>query len=412
MEMNETSPHTRSGMLLRAAVTPLLCSAVEASTLLIVPKPSASVFQFRGRRRTLTPSPWLPPVAEKSHDDFLDDGNRALLRELVAAERSAAMSLATASSHEAEAKVADIEPTTRRVGLLVRKIGMLPQWTVDGERILCTLLEVCENHVVSTVSPDDWYRKSIVGKRKAFNRDGPMWKVTVGAVNGDPDKFTHVYRNQFARACVPVKKYLGSFLVSEEALPTVGTSLDVRHFTVGQYVTATGKSIDWGFQGGMHRWGMRGQPARNTTKSHRRIGSIGSVGDARVWPGKRMPGHMGYEWVTVSGLEVVRMNIDKQVIYIKGSVPGDVGTMLLLKDCIQKEKKIKKGPVPTWLPSLEKVEEESETKDDQQNVSRDNEILSPKLFNFSSPTIMFSDDDAKKTLGRDKTKAKIAKVKK
>ncbi|EPB72072.1 ribosomal protein L3 [Ancylostoma ceylanicum] len=371
-QYNKPRPSTqRSGMLLRAAVTPLLCSAVEASTLLIVPKPSASVFQFRGRRRTLTPSPWLPPVAEKSHDDFLDDGNRALLRELVAAERSAAMSLATASSHEAEAKVADIEPTTRRVGLLVRKIGMLPQWTVDGERILCTLLEVCENHVVSTVSPDDWYRKSIVGKRKAFNRDGPMWKVTVGAVNGDPDKFTHVYRNQFARACVPVKKYLGSFLVSEEALPTVGTSLDVRHFTVGQYVTATGKSIDWGFQGGMHRWGMRGQPARNTTKSHRRIGSIGSVGDARVWPGKRMPGHMGYEWVTVSGLE--------------------------------------KGPVPTWLPSLEKVEEESETKDDQQNVSRDNEILSPKLFNFSSPTIMFSDDDAKKTLGRDKTKAKIAK---
>ncbi|RCN46060.1 ribosomal protein L3 [Ancylostoma caninum] len=286
---------------------------------------------------------------------------------------------------------------------------MLPQWTVDGDRILCTLLEVCENHVVNTVSPSDWYRKSIVGKRKAFNREGPLWKVTVGAVNGDPDKFTHAYRNQFTRACVPVKKYLGSFLVSEEALPTVGTSLDVRHFTVGQYVTASGKSIDWGFQGGMHRWGMRGQPARNTTKSHRRIGSIGSVGDARVWPGKRMPGHMGYEWVTVSGLEVVRMNIDKQVIYIKGSVPGDVGTMILLKDCLQTEKKLKKGPVPTWLPSLETVEEESESEDDQQNILRDKEILSPKLFNFSSPTIMFSDDDAKKTLGRDKTKAKIAK---
>ncbi|VDM73092.1 unnamed protein product, partial [Strongylus vulgaris] len=235
---------------------------------------------------------------------------------------------------------------------------MLPQWTVEGERILCTLLEVCEvsifdvifsisknkhdeghyiehylpfiyflvgklhfdefifsskcnsirctvfqNHVISVVSPEEWYRKSIVGKRKAFNREGPLWKVTVGAVNGDSDRFTRAYRNQFTRACVPVKKHLGSFLVSEEALPSVGTSLDVRHFNVGQYVTATGKTIDWGFQGGMHRWGMRGQPARNTTKSHRRIGSIGSTGDARVWPGKRMPGHMGYEWVTVSGLE-------------------------------------------------------------------------------------------------------------
>ncbi|KHJ93906.1 DNA-directed RNA polymerase II subunit RPB2 family protein [Oesophagostomum dentatum] len=399
-------------MLLRVGLSPLFSSAVEASALLIVPRPSASTVQFRGRRRTLTPSPWLPPVSEKSHADSLDDENRALLHEVVAAERKAAASLALASSQQSEATIADIEPPTRRIGLLVRKIGMLPQWTSSGDRILCTLLEVCQNHVVSTVSPADWYRKSIVGKRKAFNREGPLWKVTVGAVDADSEKFTGSYRKQFTRACVPVKKHLGSFLVSEEALPSVGTSLDARHFIVGQYVTASGKSIDWGFQGGMHRWGMRGQPARNTTKSHRRIGSIGSVGDARVWPGKRMPGHMGYEWVTVSGLEIVRMNIDKQVIYVKGSVPGDIGEILLLKDCLQPEKKLKRGPVPTWLPSLETVEDKSEDKGDQhdQHLSlRDKEIFSPKLFNFSSPTIMFSDDDAKKALGRDKTKAKIAK---
>ncbi|CAJ0598742.1 unnamed protein product [Cylicocyclus nassatus] len=395
-------------MLLRVALTPLLSSAVEASTLLAVPKPSVTLFQSRGRRRTLTPSPWLPPVAERSHEDFLDDANRTLLCEVVAAEKRAAMSLAATSTQQCEAALAEIEPPVRRVGLLVRKIGMLPQWTVDGDRILCTLLEVRENHVVSVISPEEWYRRSIVGKRKAFNREGPLWKVTVGAINGNYDRFTHAYRKQFERACVPVKKHLGSFLVSEEALPTVGTSLDARHFTVGQYVTATGKTIDWGFQGGMHRWGMRGQPARNTTKSHRRIGAIGSTGDARVWPGKRMPGHMGYEWVTVSGLEVVRMNIDKQVIYVKGSVPGDIGEILLLKDCLQPEKKLKTGCLPTWTPS---VEEGSDT-EKSADVLRDKELLSPKLFNFSSPTIMFSDEDAKKALGRDKTKAKIAKVKK
>nr|CDJ94308.1 Ribosomal protein L3 domain containing protein [Haemonchus contortus] len=394
--------------MLRVALSPLLSPAIETSQLLITSVPSAVILQTRGRRRTLTPAPWLPPVYERVHADYLDDSNRELLREVKEAEKSCANHLSAPSS-QSEAKIAEIELPTRRVGLLARKIGMTPQWTITGDRVLCTLLEICQNHVISVTSPDEWYRRSIVGKRKAFNREGPMWKVTVGAVDYDADRFSLAYRRQFIRAGVPTKKYLGSFLVSEEALPSVGTKLDARHFSVGQFVTATGKSIDWGFQGGMHRWGMRGQPARHTTKSHRRIGSVGSTGDARIWPGKRMPGHMGYEWVTVSGLEVLRMNIEKQVIYVKGSVPGDNEEILLLKDCLQPEKKLKTGPIPTWLPSLETAEEESE---EQSAVSRPNEILSPKLFSFSSPSIIFSEDDAKKSAGRDKTKAKIAKVKK
>ncbi|VDM65771.1 unnamed protein product [Strongylus vulgaris] len=105
-------------MLLRVALTPLLSSAVEASTLLVVPRPSATIFQFRGRRRTLTPSPWLPPVAERSHQDYLDDENRALLHEVVIAEKRSAICLAAASTQGCEATVAEIELPTRRVGKL------------------------------------------------------------------------------------------------------------------------------------------------------------------------------------------------------------------------------------------------------------------------------------------------------
>lgn len=368
---------------------------------------SPSVFQARGRRRTLTPPPWLPPMYERNHVDYMDDTNRALLRDVMSAENSAATT--STSTDPVDVKIADLEESTRRVGLLARKIGMMPQWTKNGDRMLCTLLEICDNHVIGTLSPDEWYRRSLIGKRKAFNREGPLWKVTVGAVNDNADRYSEAYRRQFVRANVPVKKHLGSFLVSEEAVPTVGTKLDVRHFCVGQFVTATGKSIDWGFQGGMHRWGMRGQPTRNTTKSHRRIGSVGSVGDARIWPGKRMPGHMGYEWVTLSGLEVVRMNTEKQVIYVKGNVPGDIESVLLLKDCVQPEKRLKSGPIPTWTPSLDRIEQVSE---EESEAAQSNEILSPKLFSFSSSSIIFSDEDAKKSVGRDKTKAKIAKVKK
>lgn len=378
---------------------------------------SGQVSQQRGRRRTLTPVPWLPPVREhvpKSSFDISRE-TKNLLEAVIEKETLATSNFALKNSQEACVSITDIPKSSRRVGLVVRKIGMLPQWTNEGNRILCTVLEVNENHVVSVTSPDSWYKSSAVGKRKAFNRHGPMWRVTVGAGNDDPTKYTLAYRRQFVRAGIPIKEKLGCFLVTEDALPSAGQHLDARHFGVGQYVTATGKTIDWGFQGGMHRWGMRGQPTRRTTKSHRRIGSVGSVGDARIWPGKRMPGHMGYEWRTVSGLEIVRINMDKQVIYVKGSVPGDIGETLLLKDCLQDEKRIKSGPMPTWAPSLETIEEEPETQAEDASVHKNllfNEKFSPKLFRFTSPSIVFTDADAKKATGRDKTKAKIAKVKK
>ncbi|CAI5445443.1 unnamed protein product [Caenorhabditis angaria] len=370
--------------------------------------------QQRGRRRTLTPVPWLPPINEPAHSNSvpLNDTTKKLLEKVIERE-------GTRFGEEldnSKAAITDIGESTRRVGLVVRKIGMLPQWTTNGTRILCTVLEVVENNVVSVTSPEDWYKMSAIGKRKAFNRNGPMWKVTVGSINDDPTKYSVGYRRQFNRAGIPIKQKLGCFLVTEDALPQTGQSLDARHFVVGQYITATGKTIDWGFQGGMHRWGMRGQPTRRTTKSHRRIGSVGSVGDARIWPGKRMPGHMGYEWVTVSGLEVIRINNDKQVIYVKGSVPGDIGETILLKDCVQEEKKLKKGPLPTWIPSLETISEESEEEAAAEGtIPKEllhNETFSPKIFRFTSPSIVFTDADAKRAAGRDKTKAKIAKVKK
>ncbi|CAJ0573968.1 unnamed protein product, partial [Mesorhabditis spiculigera] len=237
-----------------------------------------------------------------------------------------------------------------------------------------------------------------------------MWKVTVGAIDTDANEYHRLYRRLFQDAGVPVKKELASFLVSPDALPALGQRLDVRHFNVGQYITATGKTIDWGFQGAMHRWGFRGQPEKGTTKSHRRVGSIGSVGDARVWPGKRLPGHMGYEWRMVPGIQIVRMNLDKQVIYVKGNVPGDVGEKLLLKDCLQAERHPKELFVPTWNSTIIPTTEEGEPINNP--VFKYNEAFIPTLFRFDSPSIVFTEEHGKKGSARDKTKAKIAKVKK
>ena len=147
-------------------------------------------------------------------------------------------------------------PTSKRTGVLVKKIGVQPQWLNDGRRILCTLLEVLDNHVISYLSPDQWYSQSIVGKRKAFNRHGEFGRLTVGAVTADPTKvlacfkasiytplqLTAEYMAQFSHAGVPPKEHLASFMVTHDARLHPGTPLSIGHFRVGEYVDVTGRT--------------------------------------------------------------------------------------------------------------------------------------------------------------------------
>ncbi|CAD5221712.1 unnamed protein product [Bursaphelenchus xylophilus] len=373
---------------------------------------------IRGRRRTLTPAPWICPK-EKNEVKYLKPDERAYLEQVAQQENLIAEPEVLYPKKTASdlARTPEVEATwtqdSKRVGLLATKIGMAPQWLNDGTRVLCTLLHVQQNHVVSAVDPDTWFKQTSVGKRKAFGRFGPMWKVTVGAIDANPAFLSHPYRRMFDKVGIPCKDKLASFLVTENAVVSPGTRLEVRHFTVGQFVNVSGKTIDWGFQGVMHRWGMRGQPSYHTTKSHRRVGSIGSTGDARVWPGKRLPGHMGYEWRLASGLEVMRINPVTQVIYVKGCVPGDHGELLLINDCWNEKKEVKEPPFPTFVP---------EEGDDLAlyNCAVDApisditayDIYHPKLFRFTSPSIVYTEEDETKSAAREKGRAKIAKVKK
>uniref|UniRef100_A0AC34FTR2 Large ribosomal subunit protein uL3m n=1 Tax=Panagrolaimus sp. ES5 TaxID=591445 RepID=A0AC34FTR2_9BILA len=343
-----------------------------------------------------------------------------------------------------EKKIKDLpEPGTqytqnsRRFGMVGIKIGMLPQWGPKGERMLCTAIHFPDNQVVDVVDPVTWYKTSPVGKRKAFGRFGPLYKVTVGAKNIPPFFLGNQPLGIFKKWGIQPKEYLGSFLTSEDALVQPGTKLDVRHFNIGQYVSVSGQTIDWGFQGAMHRWGFRGMPALRTTKSHRRVGSIGSKGDARVWPGKRMPGHMGFEWRQMGGLEVIRINPTENVIYVKGNVPGDNQYPVIMGDCMAGAKRVVNPPFPTYLSTIEE-EDENETVENVENVQKyekmdsdkafklygyDNvktpvfditskDIYNPNVFNFSSPSVVFTEADEKKSAARDKMRAKIAKVKK
>jgi large subunit ribosomal protein L3 len=105
-----------------------------------------------------------------------------------------------------------------------------------------------------------------------------------------------------------------------------GTTIDARHFVPGQFIDIIATSNDKGFQGGMKRWGFGGQPASHgNSLAHRSIGSIGCAQTpGKVWKGKKMPGHMGNNQVTVMKLLLYKIDTERNLLFIKGSYPGKV----------------------------------------------------------------------------------------
>merc|ERR1712080_789 len=110
--------------------------------------------------------------------------------------------------------------------------------------------------------------------------------------------------------------------VTKNALLLPGTEITSRHFMVGQKVMVCGITIDQGFQGVMKRWGMKGQPATHgQSKTHRKMGATGGV-RGRIYPGKKMAGHVGGKWRPSSPLSVFRIDTKLNVLFVKGPIPG------------------------------------------------------------------------------------------
>ncbi len=188
-----------------------------------------------------------------------------------------------------------------------------------------------DNHVVKYIPPET----VVTNYGKRF-REG-LGILMVGAQSADPQIFTKEYCGLFQEAGILPKVKLHRFAITPNAYLMPGTPLYANHFEVGQFVDVIGKTIERGFQGVMKRWGFKGMPATHgVTKSHRRGGNTGGGGEkGRIWPGKKLPGHMGSQWRVLRAQQIVRINSKYNVIYIKGpSVQGEVGTYLCLRDSI------------------------------------------------------------------------------
>ena len=206
--------------------------------------------------------------------------------------------------------------------ILGKKIGMTQIFDENGRVIPVTVVEAGPCTVVQVKTKDaDGYEAIQLGFGEV--KEKKLIKPTKG---------------HFTKANVTPKKHLREFRL-EEISYNVGDEIKADIFTAGESVDVTGTSKGKGFQGVIKRHGQSRGPMGHGSMYHRRPGSMGSTSTpGRVYKGKNLPGHMGVETVTVQNLEIVKVDMDKNVILIKGSVPGNKGTILKIRNSVKSTK--------------------------------------------------------------------------
>lgn len=194
-------------------------------------------------------------------------------------------------------------------------------FTEDGVSVPVTVIEMEPNRVTSikTVEKDGYAAVQVTTGSKKANR---LSKPEAG---------------HFAKAGVEAGRGLWEFRLNGDEEINVGDSLTVERFEAGQKIDVTGQSKGKGFQGGVKRWNFRTQDmTHGNSVSHRAPGSIGQCQTpGRVFKGKKMAGHMGDERCTVQTLEVVRVDAERNLLIVKGAIPGATGGDVIVKPAVK-----------------------------------------------------------------------------
>ncbi len=208
------------------------------------------------------------------------------------------------------------------IGIVGRKTGMTRVFTADGASIPVTVVEATPNRVTQVKS------ESVDGYSAI--------QVTVG--DRKPSRVGKAAAGHFEKAGVTAGRGLWEFRVpADVASPELGSEITVASFEVGQKVDVTGQSRGKGFQGVIKRWNFSMQDATHgNSRSHRAPGSIGqNQSPGRVFKGKKMAGHMGDRQVTVQTLEVVRVDAERNLLLIKGAIPGAPGVDVIVRPAVK-----------------------------------------------------------------------------
>ena len=207
--------------------------------------------------------------------------------------------------------------------IIGRKVGMTQVFDDKGVVIPVTVIEAgpCTVVQVKTVEKDGYDAVQLgYGAVKEFKVNKPM-------------------KGHFSKGNVTPTKHLREFRVEDTAAVKVGEEVKADIFAQGDLVDIQGTTKGKGFQGVIKRHGQSRGPMGHGSMYHRRPGSMGPTSTpGRVFKGKKLPGHMGVEKVTVQNLEVVKVDLDKNAILIKGSVPGNKGSILKIRNAVKASK--------------------------------------------------------------------------
>ena len=230
-----------------------------------------------------------------------------------------------------------------RTGLIATKIGNSSYFSDNGKVIPVTLLRVDE---------------CIVSNIKTLEKDG-YTSLQVASIDGKSDlkKINKPQQKLFANIKTTPKKIIKEFRVDPENTLEIGTKLDVSHFQKDQYVDVTSKSIGKGFAGAMKRHNFGGLRATHGVSiSHRSHGSTGQRQDpGKVFKGKKMAGHMGDKLRTMQNIEIIKTDLENELLYLKGSIPGSKNSEILVKGSVKNISKL------TMSEKIKKAEEAKKT---------------------------------------------------
>jgi large subunit ribosomal protein L3 len=204
--------------------------------------------------------------------------------------------------------------------ILGKKVGMTQVFDREGRALPVTVIEAGPNVVV---------------QKKTVENDGYA-AIQVGFVDAKERRVTKPLRGHFGKAKVAVKKYLRELRLEAAEGFEVGQELKADVFAVGERVDVSGVSKGKGYAGAIKRHNFHRGPMSHGSKYHRAAGSMGASSDpSRTFKGKKLPGHMGAQNVTVQNLEVVMVDPEKNVILVKGGVPGIRGSLVMIKDSVK-----------------------------------------------------------------------------
>ena len=207
--------------------------------------------------------------------------------------------------------------------LIGKKVGMTQIFDENGTVIPVTVIEA---------------GPCVVAQVKTLENDG-YEAVQLGFGEVKEKHLNKPEKGHFAKANVTAKKHLREFRLDSIEGIKVGDELKADVFAAGEKIDVQGTSKGKGFQGVIKRHGQHRGPMGHGSMYHRRPGSMGATSTpGRVFKGKKLPGHMGKVTVTIQNLEVVRVDMDKNVILLKGSVPGPKGAILKVKSSVKVSK--------------------------------------------------------------------------